>query len=176
MADRILTGGLKTGTGIGGVAYILLSGLAADDSPPVPSTVESIIIAIINQLKLISVSRGYATDINGNVSDWQFTDVPIEDLPNIEVRDPSVDVETRGQLFYNTLQVELIGRIATADINEARKLLTDMRVAMARGPSYPDEVYLSQLTDKPELLPEQKNKAVVMISMTYEVGYRTSFF
>ncbi len=176
MTSRIITKGLRTGIGIGGVRYILMRGLVSDLNPPDPSESRLIIIAIINQLKTISMSRGFFTDVNSCVHDWLFTDIPMSDLPCIEVKDSSERTEIRGQYYYKTLEVEIIGRIRVVDMNDARNFQQDMETAMENGPMYPNSVYLSKLMGRSELEPEQKDKKVVKVTMNYEVKYREKLF
>lgn len=176
MASRIITKGLRTGIGIGGVRYILMRGLVSDLNPPDPSESRLIIIAIINQLKTISIIRGFFTDVNSCVHDWLFTDIPMSDLPCIEVKDPSEGTEIRGQYYYKVLEIEIIGRIKVADMYDARNFQQDIETAMENGPIYPSSVYLSTLMGRSELEPDQKDKKVAKITMNYEVKYRERFF
>lgn len=175
MASRIITKGLRTGIGVGGVRFILLRGLTSDDNPPDPSESRLIVIAIINQLKRISISSGFFTDAGACVDDWRITDIPIADLPCIEVRDIDEDIERKGQFDRRTLNVEVIGRISIIDRNEIRNFQQDIETAMTNGggPTYPDSVYLSRLIGRPELTPEQDNKKIARITLSYEVHYRT---
>lgn len=172
MASRIITRGLRTGIGIGGVKYILLRGLVSDDNPPDPSESRLIVIAIINRLKAISISAGYFTDINNCIEDWQLTDIPISNLPCIEVKDISEESEIKGLADYRILNVEIIGRITISDMNTARNFQQDMESVMLNGPTYPKSVYLSRLIERSELSVDQNNKKVAMITMNYEVKYR----
>jgi hypothetical protein len=175
MAGRIITKGLRTGIGIGGVRYILLRGLVSDDNPPDPSESRLIIIAIINQLKRISISSGFFTDAGSCVDDWRFTDIPTSDLPCIAVQDESEDIERKGQFDHRTLNVEVIGWITIDDMNDVRNFQQDIETAMTNGggPTYPDSVYLSRMIGRPEMTPDQKDKKIAKITLSYEVEYRT---
>ncbi len=139
---------------------------------PVVSVRKAIIAAIIVQLKTISIINGYNTDLDNCVRDWNLSNIPIADLPCIEVNDSIADSEIRGQYRYKVLDVELVGRIATTSISDARNLIADIKVAMAEGPGYPDSVYLSLLAEKPELLPEKRDKQVLRITLSYEIKHR----
>lgn len=174
MASRIITKGLRTGIGIGGVKYILLRGLVPDSSPPDPSESRLIVIAIINQLKAISISSGFFTDAGSCVDDWRFADIPISELPCIVVRDESEDIERKGQFDRRTLNVEVIGWITIDDMNDVRNFQQDIETAMTNGggPTYPDSVYLSRMIGRPEMIPEQENKKLARITLSYEVHYR----
>ncbi len=174
MASRIITKGLRTGIGIGGVNYILLRGLVSDRSPPDPSESRLIIIAIINQLKTISISSGFFTNAGSCVDDWRFTDIPISELPCIVVRDESEDIERKGQFDRRTLNIEVIGWITIDDMNDVRNFQQDIETVMANGggPIYPDSVYLSRMIGRPEMIPEQENKKLARITLSYEVHYR----
>jgi hypothetical protein len=173
MASRILTKGLRTGIGAGGVRFIIMRGLVSDLNPPDPSEDRLIIIAIINQLKTISVTRGFFTDINSCVYDWQFTNIPVDSLPCIEVKDIDDSSEARGLYNYKSLTVEIIGKIAIDDMDTARNFRQDIESVMALGPLYPDSVYLSKFVGRSDITPEQKNKKAVNFTMNYEVKYRT---
>ncbi len=172
MSSRIITKGLRTGIGIGGVRYIIMRGLFPDLNPPDPSVNRLIVIAIVNQLKSISTTRGFFNDINDCVSDWQLTDIPISDLPCIEIKDISEESEIKGLADYRILNVEIIGRITISDMNTARNFQQDMESAMSAGPVYPKSVYLSRLVERSELSADHNNKKVAMITMNYEVKYR----
>ncbi len=130
-----------------------------------------IIAAIVTKLKAITIANGYNTDLAESVVDWQITNVAIEDLPQIEVKDPSASTERRGSMDYNTLSVELVGRVV-GSIDSARDLLADMTAAMNDSPTYPANVYLSDLISKPELAPDEKDKRAVKVTMNYDVKYR----
>ncbi len=130
-----------------------------------------IVAAIITKLKTIKIVNGYNTDLADSVVDWQITNVAIDDLPQIEVKDPSASSERRGSMDYSTVSIELVGRVV-GTIDSARDFLTDMTAAMNDGPTYPDSVYLSELIDKPELAPDERDKRAVKVSMSYEVKYR----
>ncbi len=175
MSSRIITKGLRTGIGVGGFRYILLRGLVSDDNPPDPSESRRIIIAIINQLKRISISSGFFTDAGSCVDDWGFKDIPISDLPCIEVQDASEDMEVKGQFERRTLNIEIIGRVVVADMNDVRNFQQDIETAMTNGggPKYPDSVYISRMIGRPNMEPDQKNKKVAIITLDYEVHYRT---
>ena len=93
-------------------------------------------------------------------------------MPKIEVQDPSQESEQRGGMRYNTLTIELIGKTASG-IDAARNLLADMTLAMSGVKAgLPDNVYSYLPGDSPELLPEEKNKEVTRVSMSYEIKYR----
>ena len=173
MASRILTKGLRTGIGVGGVRYILMRGLVSDLNPPDPSEDRLIIIAVINQLKTISMSRGFFTDVGDCVYDWQFTNIPVEILPCIEVKDIDDSSEPRGQYNYKSLTVEIIGKLTVGDMNSARNFRQDIESVMALGPTYPDSVYSSMFTGRADITPDQKNKKAVRFTMNYEIKYRT---
>lgn len=174
MAIRIITKGLRTGIGPGGVRFILMRGLTSDLNPPDPSEDRLIIIAIINQLKTISTSSGFFTDINSCVHDWRLINIPMSDLPCIEVRDISEDIERKGQYDRRTLNIEITGRIAIDDMNDVRNFQQDIESAMTNGggPVYPDSVYISRMINRPEMDTDHENKKVAMIVMSYEVHYR----
>jgi hypothetical protein len=176
MAIKIITKGLNTGLTTGGPGFILTQGLASAPLPARLSVRGSIVAAIVNQLKKIHIMDGYNTDLNDCVTEWELTNIPLSNLPCVEVKDPSEETEIKGSLHYNTLNIELVGRIATTNINEARNFLTDMVVAMSKGPAFPDNVYQWEPSDKPGLLPEQADKAGVKITLSYEIKYRTSLF
>lgn len=131
-----------------------------------------IVAAIITKLKTITVANGYNTALASNVIEWQTTSVAIDTLPGVEVKDPSEESEVKGTLSYRTLNIELVGRIASASIDDARNLLTDILVAMKAGPTYPANVYLATLIDNPDLTPEKKENAVTKFNVTYEIRYR----
>ncbi len=59
MADRIITKGLKTGTGVGGVKYILRRGLLSSIAAPAPTSLETLITFNV----FIEQSRDYTTYI-----------------------------------------------------------------------------------------------------------------
>ncbi len=132
---------------------------------------KTIVLAVINQLKTITTPT-YNTALANNVVDWQLSNVSLDDLPGIEVRDLSEESEIRGQYHYNTLEIEVVGRIGTADIDVARDLQEDMTKAMAAMSTMPSSVYQFEPAEKPELLPEKEKKTAVRITMTYQVKYR----
>ncbi len=173
MSGKIITKGLNTGFTVGGVSFILLRGLVSSSvvAPEVTIRV-AIIIAIVNQLKTINIANGYNTDIAENVVDWKLTNSSINDLPMVEVKDPSETTEIKGRLDYNVLSVELIGRIATTDMDVARNFLIDITEAMRNGPAYPVSVYDAELIEESELLPERRDKGAVKVSASYEIKYR----
>ena len=175
MSTRILTKGLRTGIGSGGVNFIIMRGLSSDLNPPDPSDVRLIIIAIVNQLKAISTTRGFFTDINSCVDDWRFKDVQMLELPCIEVRDISEDIERHGGYDRRTLNVEIIGSIAITDMNDVRNFQQDIEAAMSDGggPSYPDNVYISVMSSRGEIDINLINKKLATITLDYEVKYRT---
>jgi hypothetical protein len=131
-----------------------------------------IVEAIVTQLKLITIANGYNTALASNVVEWQTTNVAIDTLPSVEVKDSSEEAEIKGTLSYRTLNIELVGRIASADIDDARNLLTDITVAMKAGPTYPVNVYLSTLIEIPDLIPEQQSQKAIKFTVTYELKYR----
>ena len=130
-----------------------------------------IVAAIVAQLKTITILNGYNIELSGNVVDWNVGNIDQANLPQVEVKDPSESSERRGSLDYAELQIEIVGRIVDT-VDNARNLLTDITEAMKVGPSYPNNVYLSELLDKPELLPDEKDKKAVKVTTTYEVKYR----
>ncbi len=175
MASRIITKGLRTGIGPGGVNFIIMRGLGSDLNPPDPSEQRLIIIAIINQLKMISLTRGFFTDLNSCVFDWRFKNLQESELPCIDVRDESEEVERKGGFDRRTLSVEIVGWIAIDDMNDVRNFQQDIETAMTNGggPSYPDSVYISRILSRPEIVPDQDNKKFAKITLSYEVHYRT---
>ncbi|MEE9356237.1 MAG: hypothetical protein V3U75_11660 [Methylococcaceae bacterium] len=130
-----------------------------------------IVAAIVAQLKTITTGNGYNIQIGNSVVDWNIGNIDEAKLPQVEVKDPSESTTRRGTLDYAVLSVEIVGRIIDT-LDNARNLLTDITEAMKVGPAYPSNVYLSTLVDKPELLPDEKNKAAVKVTMVYEVKYR----
>jgi hypothetical protein len=130
-----------------------------------------IVAAIVTQLKTITIGNGYNTEIGTSVVDWSIGTIDQADLPQIEVKDPSEVSERRGTLDYAELQIEIVGRIVDT-LDNARNLLTDITEAMKVGPAYPSNVYLSTLIEKPELLPDEKDKHAVKVTLAYEVKYR----
>lgn len=133
---------------------------------------KAIVAAIIAHLKTITIANGYNTEIGNSVKDWSLSNIPIADLPCLEVNDPSEDTVRKGQKNYNTLIITITGRTITDDIDTARDLLADITLAMNTRPSYPVNVYSSLLMEKPELLPEIAAKEAVKVSLSYEVKYR----
>jgi hypothetical protein len=140
-------------------------------APPL-SVRKEIIAAIIAQLKTITIVNGYNTEIGSSVKDWQVSNISMADLPMIEINDTGETSEIKGQYHYNILTVEIIGKIATASIDNARDLQKDIVVAMVDRPSFPLNVYHFLPADKPELLPEKADKQVVSITLSYEIKYR----
>lgn len=130
-----------------------------------------IVAAIVAQLKTITIGNGFNIEIGDSVVDWNVGNVDQADLPQIEVKDPSETSERKGTLDYAALQIEIVGRIVDT-LDNARNLITDITEAMKSGPAYPSNVYLSELTDKPELLPDEKDKHAVKVTIAYEVKYR----
>lgn len=127
--------------------------------------------AIIAQLKTITIANGFNIELSGNVVDWNIGNIDQANLPQVEVKDPSESSTRRGSLDYAVLSIEIVGRIIDT-LDNARNLLTDITEAMKVGPTYPSNVYLSELIDKPELLPDEKDKKAVKITIAYEVKYR----
>ncbi len=130
-----------------------------------------IVAAIIAKLATITIANGYNTNIGG-ASGFRTSDVPIGDLPDVEVKDENEEAEIKGTLSYKVLSMELVGRIATTSIDDARNFLTDITVAMKDGPAYPANVYLAVLIDIPSLVPEQKASKVIKFTVAYEIKYR----
>lgn len=130
-----------------------------------------IVAAIVAQLKTITTGNGYNIQIGNSVVDWNIGNIDEAKLPQVEVKDPSESTTRRGSLDYAVLSVEIVGRIMDT-LDNARNLLTDITEAMKVGPAYPSNVYLSTLIDKPELLPDEKDKNAVKVTMVYEVKYR----
>jgi hypothetical protein len=90
----------------------------------------------------------------------------------VEVRDGSEETEKRGTLSYNVLSIELVARIASTDIDDARNLLKDITEALKTRPAFPVNVYQFTLVETPELTPEQQDKKAIKFAMSYEVKYR----
>jgi hypothetical protein len=130
-----------------------------------------IVAAIVAQLKTITIANGYNIELSSNVVDWNVGNIDQANLPQVEVKDPSESSARRGSLDYVVLSIEIVGRIVDT-LDNARNLLTDITEAMKVGPAYPSNVYLSELIDKPELLPDEKDKKAVKITIAYEVKYR----
>jgi len=130
-----------------------------------------IVAAIVAQLKTITIANGYNIELSSNVVDWNVGNIDQANLPQVEVKDPSESSTRRGSLDYAVLSIEIMGRIVDT-LDNARNLLTDITEAMKLGPAYPSNVYLSELIDKPELLPDEKDKHVVKVTIAYEVKYR----
>lgn len=130
-----------------------------------------IVAAIVAQLKEITISNGYNIEIGNSVVDTNIGNIDQANLPQLEVKDPSETSTRRGTLDYAVLSIEIVGRIVDT-LDNARNLLTDITEAMKVGPTYPANVYLSELIDKPELLPDEKDKQAVKITIAYEVKYR----
>lgn len=157
-----------------------IDNIAIDDSsflgsrglPATLSIRKSIVAAIIAQLKTISQVNGYHTDLNSNATEHLLTNTDILDLPMVEVRDGSEETEKRGTLSYNVLSIELVARIASTDIDDARNLLKDITEALKTRPAYPVNVYQFTLVETPELTPEQQDKKAIKFAMSYEVKYR----
>lgn len=135
------------------------------------STRRLIVAAIVAQLKTITIANGFNIELSSNVLDWQVGNIDQADLPMVEVKDPSESSTRRGTLDYAELQIEIVGRIVDT-LDNARNLITDITEAMKNGPAYPSNVYLSELVDKPELLPDEKDKHAVKVTIAYEVKYR----
>ncbi len=136
------------------------------------TTRETITAAVIAQLQTITLVNGYHTAIGTSVTDWQTHNLEITDLPNIELADEVVESETRGSLKYMTLNIELTGRVASADITAGRNLSSDITCAMALSGFLPDEVYNINLIGNTEFKPEQLNKKIIKVVMNYEILYR----
>jgi hypothetical protein len=130
-----------------------------------------IVAAIVAHLKTITVANGYTTDLNGNVVDWQVTNVGKDSTPHVEVRDPSETSERRGSMDYAELSIEIVGRVV-GSIDDARNLLTDITEAMKVGPAYPSNVYQSELTGKPDFAPDEKDRKATKGDVAYVVKYR----
>ncbi|MCK5128156.1 MAG: hypothetical protein KAR42_18010 [candidate division Zixibacteria bacterium] len=130
-----------------------------------------IVAAIVAQLKTITILNEYNTEIGNSVVDWNIGNIDQAKLPQVEVKDPSESSTRKGTMDYAVLSIEIVGRIVDT-LDNARNLLTDITEAMKVGPAYPANVYLSTLTDKPELLPDEKDKKAVKVTMAYEVKYR----
>jgi hypothetical protein len=131
-----------------------------------------IVNAIITQLKTISMLNGYNTNLANNATEQQTENAAIDTLPDVQVLDVSEEAEVRGQLSYNTLTVDLTGRVASDSISDARNLLTDIVEVMKAGPSYPSNVYMSTLINMPDLTPELKENKVMKFTVTYTIKYR----
>lgn len=180
MSTRIITKGLKTGIlGDGAVSFIIRRGLSS--SLVVVSVLSSRRQRIVDQIKAllatVTISNGFKTDIGLNAFEWRSTDFQDTELPGIDVRDPSEDVEARGGRHFYTLVIEIEAKVSSSNTtDQAREVLADIQTLMGRNQNLDGLAHLVRPVQNELLDFEKLNNKFGSVIMRLEVQYATKAF
>jgi hypothetical protein len=136
---------------------------------------------IIDQIKTllatVTVLNGFKTDVGSNVFEWKGTNFQDIDIPGIDVRDPSEEVETKGGRHFYTLTIEIEAKVsASASTNEAREVLADIQTLMRDNQNLGGLAHLVRPVQNEILDFEQANNKFGSVSIRLEIVYATEAF
>ncbi len=136
---------------------------------------------IIDQIKTllatITVANGYKTNTGSNVFEWKSMDFQDTEIPGIDVRDPSEEVETRGGRHFYTLSIEIEAKVsASSTTNQAREVLADIETLFGSNQNLGGLVHLVRPVQNELLDFEKVNNKFGSVTMRLEVQYATKAF
>ena len=136
---------------------------------------------IIDQLKTllatVTVANGFKTNVGLNVFEWKGIDFQDTEIPGIDIRDPSEDVDTRGGRHFYTLMIEIEAKVsASATTNEAREVLADIQTLMGSNQNLGGLVHIVKPVQNELLEFEKINKKFGSVLIRFEVEYATKAF
>ena len=136
---------------------------------------------IIDQIKTllatVTIANGFKTNVGSNVFEWKSIDFQDTEIPGIDVRDPSEEVETRGGRHFYTLTIEIEAKVsASATTNEAREVLADIQTLMGGNQNLGGLVHIVKPIQNELLEFEKINKKFGSVLMRFEVEYATKAF
>ncbi len=136
---------------------------------------------IIDQIKTllatITVANGFKTNTGSNVFEWKSIDFQDTEIPGIDVRDPSEDVETRGGRHFYTLAIEIEAKVsASSTTNQAREVLADIETLLGSNQNLGGLVHLVRPVQNELLDFEKVNNKFGSVTMRLEVQYATKAF
>ena len=136
---------------------------------------------IVDQIKAllatITVANGFKTDVGLNIFEWKGIDFQDTELPGVDVRDPSEEVETIGGRHFYTLTIEIEAKVsASATTNEAREVLADIQTLMGSNQNLGGLAHLVRPVQNELLDFEKLNNKFGSILIRFEVEYATKAF
>jgi hypothetical protein len=136
---------------------------------------------IIDQIKTllatITVANGFKTNTGSNVFEWKGIDFQDTELPGVDVRDPSEDVENRGSNHVYTLTVDIEAKVsASTSTNQAREVLADIQTLMGSNQNLGGLAHLVRPVQNELLDFEHANNKFGSVSIRLEVVYATIAF
>ncbi len=174
MSFRIITKGLTTGAGPGGVRFILRRGLSSIIQI---ARRQSIVNQLTFLLSTITVNRGFKTDLGLNVFEWKGNNFQESELPGVDIRDISEDVEVKGGRHLYKLQIEIEAKVsATTSTQDARSVMADITTLIGRNFNLNNLAHKITPVDNELLDFEKGNKSFGTILLRFEVEYATKAF
>lgn len=129
------------------------------------------IIEALNSILSTIVSLG------GNVFEWKGSDFQESDLPGIDIRDVSEEVEIKGQRHFNKVTIELEGKVsASTSTQQARDVMADIIAKMGEKFNINNLAHKITPLDNELLDFEKGNKKFGTILIRFEIEYSTKAF
>lgn len=138
---------------------------------------QQIVSAVETRLKTIKVVNGYETDIGLNINVWQTTDFQESELPAIDVRDPSEEVDVRGGNHICNLTIEIEAKVSgTTSAAAMRDIIADTIKAIGTDPTFGGLAQDTRPVTNDSFGFGQNSKKIASIVMTFEARYITKKF
>lgn len=136
---------------------------------------------IVDQIKTllatITVANGFNTNTGSNVFEWKGIDFQDTELPGVDVRDPSEEVETRGGNHLHTLTIDIEAKVsASTSTNQAREVLADIETLMGSNQNLGGLAHLVRPVQNELLDFEKVNNKFGSVSIRLEIVYATKAF
>jgi hypothetical protein len=136
---------------------------------------------IIDQIKTllatVTIANGFKTNLGANVFEWKGIDFQESEIPGVDVRDPSEDVETKGGRHFYTLTIEIEAKVsASATTDEAREVLADIQTLMGSNQNLGGLAHLVRPVQNELLDFEKMNNKFGSVAMRFEIQYATKAF
>ena len=138
---------------------------------------QQIIDKIKTLLATVTIANGYKTNVGSNVFEWKSIAFQDTEIPGIDVRDPSEEVETRGSNHFYTLTIEIEAKVsASTTTNEAREVLADIQTLMGKNLTLDNLAHLVKPIQNELIEFEKTNKKFGSVLIRLEIEYATKAF
>lgn len=138
---------------------------------------QRIVEELISIFQKITKLYGHKTNLGSNITEWKTTNTQEEDLPCMDVRDTSEEVEVKGSLHYYKLTIELKAKVqASTSTQVAREVIADVITIMGKNCTVNGLAYNVTPIENELLDFEKADKKFGTISLQFTVWYRTKAF
>lgn len=115
--------------------------------------------------------------LSSNIFEWKDSNFQESDLPGIDIRDISEDVEVKGGRHFYTLTIEIEAKVsASTSTAQARTVMADIITKMGEKFNVNNLAHKITPVDNELLDFETGNKKFGTISLRFEIEYATKAF